>query len=172
MNDQPDARLVRYTPETYEGSAFHTALLEQYRIYVQSAENTSARRIATNHYLLAVNTALVVLLGGMFAAGFGNLLTWMTLPPGVGIAVSILWHSLLTSYKTMNDLKFQVIHEMEEHLPAALYQYEWELNKSRVRGAYKPVTDVERAIPILFAVLHSGVVGVLIILLIPTVLGA
>ena len=153
--------LVRFTADTYEGSAFMTALLEQYRLYVQSAENVSARRIATSHYLLAVNAALVVLFGGMLSADLNGLSSWVILVPGVGIAVSLLWHSLIDSYSDLNAIKFRVIHELEEHLPAALYQYEWELIKNGKETAYKPVTALERLIPILFVVLHSVVVGVL-----------
>ena len=166
MSDQPDKGLIRFTADTYEGSSFRTALLEQYRLYVQSAENASSRRIATSHYLLAVNAALVVLFGGMLSADLNGLSSWTMLIPGVGIAVSLLWRSLIGSYSDLNAIKFRVIHELEEHLPAALYQYEWELIKKGEETAYKPVTALERLIPILFVVLHSVVVGVLASMLI------
>ena len=143
MSDQPDKVLVRFTGETYEGS-FRTDLLEQYKLYVQSADNASARRIATSNYLLAVNAALVVLFGGMLSADLNGLSSWIILVPGVGIAVSLLWHSLIKSYSDLNTIKFRIIQELEEHLPAALYQYEWELAEAGQGRGYQAVTKIER----------------------------
>ena len=35
------------------GDSFRSDLLEQYKLYVQSAENVSARRVASSRYLLS-----------------------------------------------------------------------------------------------------------------------
>ena len=45
MTDTPDRGLLGHTKETYHG-AFEVDLMEQYKLYVQSAENVSARRLA------------------------------------------------------------------------------------------------------------------------------
>ena len=44
-----------------EPSPDRTALLEQYKLLVQSAEKISERRTSANNYLLTVNAALVSL---------------------------------------------------------------------------------------------------------------
>ena len=62
MNEQPDHGLIRKEKEFY-GDSFVPDLLEQYKLYVQSAENVSARRVSSNRYLLALNAALVALYG-------------------------------------------------------------------------------------------------------------
>ena len=62
MNDKPAEYLIHNTKETY-GDTFGSDLLEQYKLYVQSAENVSARRVASNRYLLTLNAALVALYG-------------------------------------------------------------------------------------------------------------
>ena len=62
MGGESDNSLFQFTGETYKGS-FGTDLLEQYKLYVQSAENVSARRIASSRYLLTLNVALVALYG-------------------------------------------------------------------------------------------------------------
>ena len=59
MDDEPAEHLIHNTKETY-GDAFGSDLLEQYKLYVQSAENVSARRVASSRYLLTLNAALVV----------------------------------------------------------------------------------------------------------------
>lgn len=62
MSGDGAENLFSHTRETY-GESFSTDLLEQYKLYVLSAENVSARRIASSRYLLTLNTALVALYG-------------------------------------------------------------------------------------------------------------
>ena len=62
MDDKPTQRLIHHSKEAY-GDTFGSDLLEQYKLYVQSAENVSARRVASNRYLLTLNAALVALYG-------------------------------------------------------------------------------------------------------------
>ena len=85
MADQPAGGLFSYTKGTYAGS-YNSDLLEQYKLYVQSAENVSARRVASSRYLLALNTALVALYG-IQAATFGQSY-WTLLVPIIGVVVS------------------------------------------------------------------------------------
>ena len=56
-----------------------------------------------------------------------------------------------------------MIHELEQHLPAAMYKYEWRLAEEGQGPAYRAVTKIERWIPILFAGLHV-VLTVMVIL--------
>ncbi len=58
VTDRQDEDLVRKTKKTYDGS-FTADILEQYKIYVQSAENVSSRRIAASRYLLTLSAALI-----------------------------------------------------------------------------------------------------------------
>ena len=124
------------------------------KLYVQSAENVSARRVASSRYLLALNAALVALYG-IQSTGFGQGY-WTLLVPIIGIPVSLLWYLIIKSHANLNRVKFDVIHELEEHLPAALYKYEWHLAEEGKGKTYRAVTTIERWIPILFAVLHVG----------------
>ena len=56
-----------------------------------------------------------------------------------------------------------MIHELEEHLPAAIYKYEWQLAEEGKGKSYLAVTTIERWIPILFAVLHVGLTIMIIL---------
>ena len=159
MKDKPP-HLIHHTGETY-GSSFVPDLIEQYKLYVQSAENVSARRVASSRYLLTLNAALVALYGLEFT---GLSRGYWTLPiPVIGIFVSALWYLIIKSHADLNRIKFDVIHELEEHLPAQMYKYEWHLAKK----TYRAVTRIERWIPILFAMLHV----VLLIIIILATLG-
>ena len=160
MSCQSGDGLLHHSKETY-GDSFSTDLLEQYKLYVQSAENVSARRVVSNRYLLTLNAALVALYG-IQSAGFGQSF-WTLLIPVIGIPVSLLWYLIIKSHADLNRVKFGVIHEFEQHLPAAMYKYEWQLAEEGHGKVYRAVTTIERWIPILFAALHV-VLAVMIIL--------
>ncbi len=51
-------------------------------------------------------------------------------------------------------MKFRVIHELEERLPAAVYAHEWDLAEQGRTAKYQPLTHVEIAIPWFFAGLY------------------
>lgn len=151
MSQQSNKRLVHSTKETY-GDAFGTDLLEQYKAYVQSAEHVSTRRVASSRYLLTLNIALVTLYG-IQSEGFVRSY-WAILVPILGIPVSGLWYQIIQSHSDLNTVKFQIIHKLEEHLPVALYAYEWQLAGEGRGTSYSAVTRREKWIPIAFVVLH------------------
>ena len=151
MDDQARESLFRQAENSYGGS-FKSDLLEQYKLYVQSAENVSARRVATSRYLLTINAALAALYGVQFES-FGQ--SYLTLPvPVIGITVSVLWYLIIKSHADMNRIKFDVIHQIEKQLPAAIYKYEWHLAEEGQGKTYRAVTTIERWIPVLFIILH------------------
>ena len=166
MNDKTAHQFLRCDRESY-GDSFTSDLLEQYKLYVQSAENVSARRVASSRYLLTLNAALVALYG-VQSAGFGQSY-WTLLVPIVGIPVSLLWYLIIKSHADLNRVKFDVIHEFEQHLPAAMYKYEWLLAEEGQGKTYRAVTTIERWIPILFAALHV-ILAVMIVLAIAGVM--
>ena len=166
MEDKTAPHLIQHKRESYAGS-FSTDLLEQYKLYVQSAENVSARRVASNRYLLAINAALVALYG-LQSAGFGQNY-WALLIPAMGIPVCLLWYLIIKSHAALNRIKFEVIHELEQHLPAAMYKYEWYLAEEGQGKTYRAVTTIERWVPVLFALLHV-ILAIMIILAIAGVM--
>lgn len=159
MSDTPSRQLIRSTPEGY-GDSFRSDLFQQYKMYVESAERISERRVAANNYLLTVNASLVTLYGLVAAklgAGY-----WVVLVPVAGILVSITWHRIITSYRGLNTVKFEVIHELERDMPAAPYDYEWQKAGKGQGKAYHPLSHLERWIPIIFVILYAvlGVAGI------------
>ncbi|MGD9895055.1 MAG: hypothetical protein AB7U18_27535 [Dehalococcoidia bacterium] len=160
MSDQPSPPLIRHTKDTY-GDSFSADLFEQYKLYVESAEKISERRISSNNYLLTVNAFLVTLYGLVAASRFNTL--WTTLVPVAGFLVALTWHRIITSYRDLNTVKFQVIHELERHMPAALYDYEWQKAEEGRGKTYHPLSHLERWIPIVFMILYAllSIVGLL-----------
>ncbi len=152
MDDKQSHHLIRQTRETY-GDSFRSDLLEQYKLYVQSAENVSARRVASSRYLLTLSAAIVALYGLQSSSLGETHLTFLI--PLIGIPVSILWFLIIKSHANLNSVKFEIIHELEQHLPAAVYKYEWRLAEEGRGKSYRAVTTIEQWIPVLFGALHA-----------------
>jgi len=158
--------VIHQSEEVY-GNSFTAHLLEQYKLYVQSAENVSARRVASGRYMLTVSAALVALYG-IQSAGFGQNY-WTLVIPIMGFLVSLLWYQVIQSHANLNAVKFKLIHQLEEHLPAAIYSHEWQLAEEGKGRTYRPITTIERWLPILFAALHVFL-GIMIAMAIADVL--
>jgi hypothetical protein len=152
MADESAPQMMRHSQETY-GESFKAHLFEQYTHYVESAEKISERRVSASNYLLTVNAFLVTLYG--IIVGDGRATTyWPILVPIAGVLVSLTWLQIITSYRDLNTVKFEVIHELEKHMPAAVYEYEWK-KAERGRGqAYHPTSHLERWVPIIFIALY------------------
>lgn len=160
MSDQTPLQLIHQTKETY-GDSFKADLFEQYKHYVESAEKISERRVSANNYLLTVNAFLVTLYGLVAASKFSSF--WIVLVPVAGLLVSLTWCRIITSYRDLNTVKFKVIHELEKHMPAALYGYEWKKAEKGRGKTYHPLSHLERWVPIVFMALYVllAIVGAL-----------
>lgn len=128
-------------------------LFEQYKIYIDGATEISNRRQKANEYFLTVNTILVSLI--VFVSQYKQIndprliICFIAV---VGLINSVITYFLIRSYKQLNTVKFQVLHELEAALPANLYAYEWEkLGKGKNRKKYWPFSHLELKIPLLFS---------------------
>lgn len=150
--------LINPLPSGY-GSKADDHLLEQYKLYVDSSQSLSDRRLSTNNYLLTINSSLLTLVG-LLASLLGDRKPLIMIA-AAGFLLSLAWSLLLTSFKRLNAAKFEVIHEVEHHLPANLFQEEWRRLNSGGRRLYTPMSDLERVIPFLFLLFYL-VLGVFI----------
>lgn len=138
------------------GNLHSEHLFEQYKLYVDSADRISQRRSSTNSFLLTVNASLVTLYGLTTPLKPIGESAWHLLVPIAGILVCIAWLSLVENYRSLNSVKFKVIHEIEHDLPVSLYGYEWHLLERGEGKVYKPVTHIEQWIPVVFILLYVG----------------
>ncbi|MEP6743320.1 MAG: hypothetical protein ABJB61_12535, partial [bacterium] len=137
--EHPVDRLLSNPKEIY-GERFQEHLLEQYKLYVESAQRVSEKRISTGNYLLTVSSSLLTAFGISSTLHFGG--GWLIIVPISGLLVSLTWFSLVNSYKNLNTAKFKVIHELEDYLPVALFRYEWHSCEQGKGKAYKPITHL------------------------------
>ena len=165
MEDNTGEHLIRFTGQTYPPGPqkFSEDLLEQYKIACVAADNVSTRRENSNRYLITLNTAIVALYGFQ-AAGAAN--PYLLIPLAIaGLAISLLSLAIIKSYRTLNQAKFQIILEIERHLPAGIYAQEWDLIKQRRTPArYLETSNIEGYIHYLFGVIHVAAPTIIILL--------
>lgn len=155
------------TNEKQYGSKYKDHIFDQYKLYVDSIEKISDRRQNANNYFITINTALISLIGlSMQYKILGNFNWVKALVALVGVLICVIFWFLIRSYKQLNTGKFNVLHQIEEHLPVALFKHEWEvLGEGKDKSLYYPFSHIELLIPwafgivyvILFIVLIGGV---------------
>jgi hypothetical protein len=138
------------------GDKYIEHLLEQYKIYIGGIEKISDRRQKANEFFLALNAALVTVLGFVIEKqNQGDHIPIVTLASVAGLLICYLWYRMVRSYKGLNEGKFKIIHMIEARLPLALYDTEWEiLGRGKDRRIYWPFTHIELLIPWIFIVIY------------------
>lgn len=131
---------------------WYTHLLDQYKMYVEMADRISQRRATANTYFLSVNSAILAFVGYLTSKEDPENLWMLAI---AGIALCVLWRSLITSYSNLNTAKFQVIHAIEKRLPISPYETEWTyVGQGKVSKLYRPLSHIECTVPLVFIALH------------------
>lgn len=134
------------------------ALLEQYKLFLQTSEDLVNRRQNVNSFYISISSALVAIMGVLFAMEFGQkakLIIGFVFCV-VGIILSISWSKILSCYGNLNSSKMKIISNIEKQLPLSLFDAEWaalsdKLNKKK----YISFTESEQVIPRLFGAVYS-----------------
>lgn len=141
------------TQEEY-GEKYKDHLIEQYKLYVEMADNVSQRRAQSNAFYTTALSVLLVIVTFVvdkeaFSDQFSTILLAFAL---LGLLLCVVWFFNIRSYRQLNSGKFKVVHEIEQLLPFPCYDREWELLKEgQSRKSYWQLTRVEQYVPILLA---------------------
>jgi hypothetical protein len=154
--------LLRVTPDEY-GSSYQAHFFDQYKLYVEMADRVSGRRMLANSFFLGVNTILITILSFAFKNGFPANKYWLLIPLIAILLLCITWWRIVKSYRQLNSGKYKVVGAMEQYLPCAPYDAEWNaLGRGKQPKLYRPLTHVENWVPILFALLYV-LIGVFLV---------
>ena len=144
------------TEENY-GPQYKEHLFEQYKLYVEMADQVSNRRNLTNTFFLTLHTLLLGAIGFSVEKGPKLVDHWLVFfPLAAVILLCISWWMIVRSYRQLNGGKYLIVGEFEKRLPASPYwSAEWKaLGEGKDISKYLPITHVENWIPIIFAVLY------------------
>ena len=133
-------------------------LLEQYKIFVKTADDITVRRLQTNKFYLAILLGLFTIAGFLNKNGVAGLLNEqiiLILISIIGIVLSAIWYINIESFKLLNSAKFKVIHEMEKDLAYPCFDKEWEYRVGEDESkAYPIFTKIEKFLPIMMGVIY------------------
>jgi hypothetical protein len=135
------------------------AVIELYKLYVESMEKAVARRQTMHSFFLAANTLLLSLAGLLVTKDFvrsGVSAVPIMLASIAGAMLSLVWMKLSRHYGLLNTGKFRVIHALESKLPVKPFHEEWkELGEGRDPRRYQSMAAIERLIPVVFLILFT-----------------
>lgn len=136
------------------------ALIEMFKLYLDTAERVSDRRAQANAWMISVNGALCTLYGvlerGRAFVGGSDLTGGLWVILAAGVLICVAWASLVASYRQLNAAKFNVLQEIEKELEFPLFAREQALYRDTARLS---LSRIERWIPWVFVGLYS-IVGV------------
>lgn len=142
------------------GEEFNEHLLEQYTMYAEMADRVSERRLKTNQFYISLLSVLLAILSFVVSkeasSSFGGIQNIVFVAVALlGIVLCVVWYANINSYKQLNKLKFRVVHEMEQNLPFACYDREWEVLKEEEKkgeNKYNRLTKVEKYVPFIMGI--------------------
>lgn len=131
----------KYIKKAYDGEL----LMLQWQTCVESANVVSQRRDVINGLFVTLNLAVITTVAALWDLRAFALLA-------VGAVICVSWLLYIASFKKLNKAKFDVINEIETHLPAQPFKDEWDAltrDKRYVKGS-----SIERVLPISFLVIY------------------
>lgn len=133
------------------------AVFPCYALAVQMADRVSARRGGANMFFLSIQTTLLTAVG-LADTTLRHVAWYVAVCVAVaGCAVSVVWWVQLRSYRLLNHAKFEVVHALEEELPARPFTDEWKWLNAQPRSwrhRYIELGTTEQLVPAVFVVLH------------------
>lgn len=131
---------------------WYSHLVDQYKMYVEMADRISQRRTTANSYFLSINSAILAFVGYLNSKDSVDYLWVLAV---AGMALCLLWKSIITSYRNLNTAKWNVVHEIEKRLPISPYDAEWEyVQRGQNSKLYRPISHIEGGVPWVFLLLH------------------
>lgn len=116
---------------------------EQYKLFIESAEKTSDKRIKQNNIYLTINLAFISYIS---TQNFDIKQTIIMII--IGILICAIWFCTINNYSKRNKIKFEIINESEY---GKLYKEEWK----RI-SVLTSLTTYEKISSLIFIILYIG----------------
>ncbi len=117
---------------------------EQYRLFVDSAEKISDKRINQNNIYLTFSLALVSFLSVTNIAEI-----YFYIVNILGIIISFIWLFTIDNYAKRNQVKFNIINEYESQ-----NNLKWFSEEEKRIAVLPNLTFFEKILPIIFGIIY------------------
>lgn len=136
------------------GATYRDHFLEQYKLAIQGVDYTSKWKHIVNNYFLTIHTVLLTAIGLSVARDQISVpVVTHQLIPVIGLFMAITWWFTTRNYNSILEVKFYILHCIEEHLPIALYKTEWEMIKASASGIRRTAL-IDSTVPFLFFIFY------------------
>lgn len=155
-------RLWQLPPDVLS-SGDRATLFEQYRLALALADRLGVRRSVTTGVFLVLNTALIALVTVLLLRQPEDAVL-LAVPLVAVLGQCVAWFWLVRSLRQLAAVKYAVVAQLEQRLPASPGRAEWSaLGAGRDRSRYLPMSAVESGLPALFAVCYVAAFVVLLL---------
>ena len=134
-------------------------LFDQYRLYVEMANEVSNRREKANKFYILIISLFITIFSTITSITHEIII--FIVPIIIIPSIGYTWMKNIESYSTLNHGKFDVITEIENKLPAKGFTIEWELIELY---NHNELTKIEKKIPIIVSII--AVIAIILILFI------
>lgn len=143
---------------------YNSAIMEQYKLYVELADRVSVRRGIANTFFLTLNTAVFAAVGVAWESRPEAPPAVAAVPLAILVVQCFVWFWVIRSHRQLNSAKWAVVGAFEQRLPASpWWGAEWKaLGEGERPDRYWPLTHVEQWVPVIFGAAYiAGFVGLL-----------
>ncbi len=155
MKRQDHFRGERHERRLVELGQLQTALLEQYKVVRGSITDVVHDRNTNNNMMLVIATAILGVQGFLLKPSFEQSVWPVPLATlflvavfgGVGVLLSRLWRQWSKSYDIGLKARYEMLREIEKHLPAQPFTLELEI---RLALGYRSVTSIIESLATMF----------------------
>nr|WP_315220460.1 hypothetical protein [uncultured Duganella sp.] len=146
------------------GLNYEAHRFEQYKLYVESADRISGRRMLANTFFVGLHTALITAFTVLIKERILQATVLSSAPFIAALLLCYVWWRITISYQSLNAGKYQIIHEIEKELPLAPFGAEWNaLGEGIKLKLYRPLTSQENYVPLCFGLLYISIFALAII---------
>jgi len=130
--------------------------IDIYKLCVDMADKTSERRLKSNSLIITLNTGLISLNSYLSLSGIGQT-AWNIIICTVCIIVNIYWAFLISTYKKINEAKYDTINKIEtdNNFPFKPFNEEHIFLKA---SKYYHLSTIERLIPLTLIILNIAII--------------
>ena len=126
--------------------------LELCKLWTDTVLSSENRRQASSSFYIAVVAALAAF--SEFASGIDEIYIAIVM-----MLISVLWYYTIRYFKSLAKAKFDVMSEIEAHLPLKLFEREWDIFKEKYHKGRLwdfELTTIEYTLPVIAFLFSFG----------------
>jgi hypothetical protein len=160
----PDRASLRESPQTLSRGEYPQHLFEQYKLYVETFDRMSSRRLLANAFFIGLNLIAIA----TFSLSFKQ---QDLIPSLIGLSplmvvslLCVVWWKITDTYRRIDFGRVKAIRELEKLLPVVPYEAEWSARrKDKSSRFYASLFGLEYWVPFCFLSFYFAIATTLLL---------